>query len=281
MPSPLKFCDSSDTYETSKYVLFGVPFDSTVSFRPGERLAPNRIRESSYNIESYSLRKKYDIRDAGLYDMGDISEHHNPEDMLEEVFSTVDEIVSDGKFPIMLGGEHSITTGAVRRLKKKVVFIDAHTDFRDSYLRERYSHASVARRVSEIVEKRNIVSLGIRSISPEEIETVPQKFFTSYEIRNDPHKALEYLKQFADDDIYFSIDFDGFDPSFAPGVGTPEPFGIDPIIVLDIMEIIKKKIVGVDLVEMTPLYDNGNTSMLAARLIQEIIASIESDTNDK
>lgn len=279
MPSNLKFCDSSEDYDSSKYVLFGVPFDATVSFRPGEKLAPNRIRESSYNIESYSLFHDYNVKDAGIFDLGDISDYHDPQGMLDEVYGIVDQITTDKKFPIMIGGEHSISTGALRKIKSKVIFIDAHTDFRDSYMGEKYSHASVARRVSEIIGKENILSIGIRSVSPEEKEEGTQDYISSYEVRNNYDVALEKIKNFADGPIYFSIDFDGFDPSFAPGVGTPEPFGIDPYIVLDIMKIIRKRIVGLDIVEISPIYDNGNTTMLAARIIQEVIASIESGMN--
>ncbi len=276
MPSNLKFCDSSESYELSKYVMFGVPFDATVSFRPGEKLAPNRIRESSYNIESYSLFHNVNTKDAGVYDLGDISEYHDPEEMLEEVYGIVDQIISDKKFPIMIGGEHSISTGAVKKIKGKVLFIDAHTDYRDSYMGEKYSHASVARRISEIIGKENILSIGIRSVSPEEINDGTQNFISSYEVRANYEAALKKIKEFADGPVYFSIDFDGFDPSYAPGVGTPEPFGIDPYIVFDIMKIIRKKITGLDIVEISPPYDNGNTTMLAARIIQEVIASVES-----
>ncbi|MEM0127581.1 MAG: agmatinase [Thermoplasmatales archaeon] len=275
MASRLKFCDTIDDYAESRYVIFGVPFDSTVSFRAGEKLAPNEIRKASYNMESYSLYRGVDLKNAAIFDDGDLDEHHETEDMLEEVFSEVDKIVSDGKFPIMLGGEHSISLGALRRLKCKTVFIDAHTDFRDSYLGNRYSHACVARRVSEIVGKDNIVSLGIRSVSPEEVESGTQKFFTSFQLRKESASAMEYLNNFAGSPVYLSIDFDGFDPAFAPGVGTPEPFGLDPLIILDLMDAIGSKLVGFDLTEISPVYDNGNTSMLAARIVQEVVSFLE------
>lgn len=275
MPSPLKFCDSSDSYKDSKYVIFGVPFDSTVSFRSGEKLAPNKIREASYNMESYSIYRGVNLKNSGIYDMGDIEEYHNSEDMLDEVFSVVDGIVADKKFPIMIGGEHSITFGAVKRIKSKVVFIDAHTDFRSSYLGEKYSHACVARRVSEVVGKENIVSIGIRSVSPEEIKEGTQKYFTSFEANEDFGKVSRFLRKFANSSTYLSIDFDGFDPAYAPGVGTPEPFGLDPIVIMDILNAIGPKLLGLDLTEITPLYDNGNTAMLAARIIQEVVSYLE------
>ncbi len=279
MPSPLKFCDSSDNYVGSKYVIFGVPFDSTVSFRAGEKLAPNKIREESFNMESYSVYRGIDLKNSGIYDLGNTEEYHDPERVLEEVYSIVDGIVSDGKFPIMLGGEHSVTFGALKRMKSKVVFIDAHTDFRDSYMGQRYSHACVARRVSEVVGRENVVSIGIRSISPEEIKEGTQKFFTSYEANHDFKKVSSYLQAFADSPTYLSIDFDGFDPAFAPGVGTPEPFGLNPVVIMDILDSIGPNLVGLDIMEITPLFDNGNTSMLAARIIQEVVSYMEKRKN--
>lgn len=281
MPSTLRFCDSSDNYEDSKYVIFGVPFDSTVSFRPGEKFAPNRIREVSFNMESYSLYRGVNLKDSAIYDMGDIAEHHNSDDMLEEVYSVVDKIVSDKKFPIMLGGEHSITLGAIRRIKSKVIFIDAHTDFRDSYLGQKYSHASVARRVSEIIGKESIVSIGIRSVSPAEMENGTQRFFTSFEVNTNPRKLGDFLKDFSTSPVYLSIDFDGFDPAFAPGVGTPEPFGLNPIILLEILDHVGMNISGMDITEITPLYDNGNTTMLAARIIQEVVSFLEREKHER
>jgi agmatinase len=275
MPSLLKFCDSSDNYDNSRYVIFGVPFDATVSFRAGEKLAPNEIRKASYNMESYSLYSGIDLKNSGIYDLGDLDEHHKTEDMIEEVFSLVDKIVSDHKFPVMLGGEHSITYGAIKRIKSKVIFIDAHSDFRDSYLGDKYSHACVARRVSEVVGRENVVSIGVRSMSPEERETGTQKFFTSFEVNEDKNKLKAFLRSFADSPVYLSIDFDGFDPAFAPGVGTPEPFGLNPMIIMDILGAVGDRLVGLDLTEITPLYDNGNTSMLAARMIQEIVSFME------
>lgn len=276
MASLLKFCDSIDNYADAKYVIIGVPFDSTVSFRAGEKLAPNTIRQASYNMESLVLRKKYDLKKANIFDMGDLDETHDSEEMNEMVFSVVDEIVSDGKFPVLLGGEHSISFGAIKRLRKKTLFIDAHTDFRKSYLGNFYSHASIARRASEIIGIENVMSVGIRSVSPEELESGTQKFISSFEFHSQKEKSLKEIKNFSNGGVYFSIDMDGIDPSFAPGVGTPEPFGLSNWDMLDIIDVISHDLVGLDIVEITPVYDNGNTSAFAARLIQEIIASRES-----
>jgi agmatinase len=275
MPTHLKFCDSSDSYDDSKYVLFGVPFDSTVSFRSGEKFAPNEIRKASYNMESYSVYRGVDLKNSGIFDMGDIEEYHRPEEMIEEVYSVVDRIVSDGKFPIIMGGEHTISNGAIKRIKSKVIFIDAHTDYRDSYMGDKNSHACVARRAAEVVGKENVVSIGPRSISKEEMEAGPQKYFTSYEVNEDKRKLKSFLKEFCNTGVYLSIDFDGFDPAYAPGVGTPEPFGLNPMIVMDILESTGRNLVGLDVNEITPTFDNGNTSMLAARIIQEVVSYLE------
>ncbi|MGC8562427.1 MAG: agmatinase [Thermoplasmata archaeon] len=275
MPSRLKFCDSSDSYDDSKYVIFGVPFDSTVSFRSGAKLAPNEIRKASYNMESYSVYRGIDTKNSGVYDQGDIDEYHKPEEMTEEVYSVVDGIVSDHKFPIMMGGEHSITYGAIKRIRSKVIFIDAHTDYRDSYMGDKLSHACVARRVSEVVGKENVVSIGIRSVSPEEVKEGTQRYFTSFEVNSDRKNLKSFLNEFCRSPVYLSIDFDGFDPAYAPGVGTPEPFGLNPMIVMDILDSVGNNLVGLDINEITPLYDNGNTSMLAARIIQEVVSYLE------
>lgn len=275
MPSPLKFCDSTDSYEDSRYVIFGVPFDSTVSFRSGEKLAPNEIRKASYNMESYSVFRGVDLKNAGIFDLGDIEEYHKSEDMIEEVYSVVDRIVSDHKFPIMMGGEHSVSNGAIKRIRSKVIFIDAHTDYRNSYMGDKDSHACVARRTCEVVGKENVVSIGIRSISKEEIDAGTQKYFTSFEVNAGNSKMKSYLKDFGKSSVYLSIDFDGFDPAYAPGVGTPEPFGLNPMIVMDILDSVGNNLVGLDVNEITPVFDNGNTSMLAARIIQEVVSYLE------
>lgn len=275
MPSPLKFCDSSDDYDDSRYVIFGVPFDSTVSFRSGEKMAPNEIRKASYNMESYSVYRGVDIRDAGVFDLGDIEECQNPEDMIEEVYSVVDKIVSDRKFPIMIGGEHTVSNGAIKRIRSKVVFIDAHTDYRDAYMGNKNSHACVARRTSEVVGKENVVSIGTRSISKEELDAGPQRYFTSFEVNSDNSRLKSFLKEFSSSPVYLSIDFDGFDPAYAPGVGTPEPFGLNPMVVMDVLDSVGANLVGLDLNEITPTFDNGNTSMLAARIIQEVVSYLE------
>lgn len=281
MPSLLKFADSDYSYEDSKFVIFGVPYDGTTSFRGGARFAPNAIREASINLESFVYDNEFYLKRAKIHDMGNLEEQGLVTDVVDETRFTIEQILDDKKFPIMLGGEHSITIGTAMALKNfdySILFIDAHSDFRDSYLGVDFSHACVAKKSFEFLGKDRIASIGVRSVSPEEYEDprfkdfyhIPSKFVFENGIQKSLEKILEHLKN---RNIYLSIDVDGIDPSFAPGVATPEPFGLS---IWDVRYIINKigdKLIGADIVEISPPFDNGNTSMLGARLVQEIISS--------
>ncbi len=279
MTNLLKFADSESSYGESEFVIFGVPFDRTTSFRGGARFAPNSIREASINLESFLISPEFYFRDVKIHDMGNLYESGNVRDMVDEVSSIFSEIISDGKFPIMLGGEHSVTIGTLETLKKieaTIVFIDAHSDFRDSYLNEKFSHACVARRSFEKLGKERVISIGIRSVSPEEF-TDPEfknfKHYTSFQIKEmGIKKIVEYIGKIGGK-IYLSIDMDGIDPAYAPAVATPEPYGLTPWDVREIIFSIGDRVVGADIVEIVPHYDNGNTSMLGAKFVQEIIVS--------
>ncbi len=279
----LHFADADFNFESSHFVIFGVPFDGTSSYRHGSKFAPDEIRKASYNLESYLVEHDFWMRDAKIHDMGNIGtldEFGNVEDVVDAVYSTF--LSLRGRFPIMLGGEHSITIGAARALRELenvgIVFIDAHADFREEYLGNRYSHACVARRAYEYLDGK-VVSLGVRSASREEAldaRKMGYGWLTSYEFhelgwRDAIEKALERLNV---EKIYLSIDIDGIDPSFAPGTGTPEYFGLTPMDVKRIIDFLGPKLVGADIVEVCPPCDNGNTAVLAARLVQEIVAAV-------
>ncbi|MEM0150833.1 MAG: agmatinase [Thermoplasmata archaeon] len=276
----MKFADSDYEYKDSRYVIFGVPFDGTTSFRPGSRFAPNSIRIASKNLESFVYENRVNMREKVINDLGDLEEFGNVDDVIKEVKFTIDKIMDDGKFPIMLGGEHSITAGAALSIKDRdysIIFIDAHSDFRDEYLGVKYSHACVARRAFEILGENRVFSIGVRSVSMEEYNSEDFKkyiHFPSYIVHSvGMENVLDNLEKYlGNNKIYLSIDMDGIDPSYAPGVATPEPFGISPWDLKYLIEKFSKKIVGADIVEISPPYDNGNTSMLGARLIQEIIS---------
>lgn len=278
----LHFADSNSDFESSYFVIFGVPFDGTSSYRHGSKFAPDEIRKASYNLESYLPEHDFSFRNVKVHDMGNIGtldEFGNAEDVIESVYSTL--LSLEEKFPIMLGGEHSITIGAAKALASKsnvgMLFIDAHADFRDSYLGNRYSHACVARRAYEYL-KGKIISLGVRSASEDEVifaRKIGYKWFTSYDFRERGWEEVikEALEILDVEKIYLSIDIDGIDPSFAPGTGTPEYFGLTPLEVKNIIDFLGPKLIGADIVEICPPCDNGNTSILGARFVQEIIAA--------
>ncbi len=287
----LHFADANGDFDSSFFVIFGVPFDGTSSFRHGSKFAPDEIRKASYNLESYMLEHGISIPDLPVHDMGNIGtldEFGSVEEVIETVHSTMDYILPE-KFPIMLGGEHSITIGAAEALKKigdvGIIFIDAHGDFRDEYLGNRYSHACTARRAYEILNKK-VISIGVRSASREEVvdaKKLRYAWIDAYDFHKIGWKmAIEKaLKIMNVEQIYLSIDIDGIDPAYAPGTGTPEFFGLTPLDVKNIIDFLGPKLIGADITEVCPVYDNGNTAVLASRLVQEIIAAKAKTWKDK
>ena len=257
--------------EGAKAFFLGVPFDSTSSFRPGSRFAPEAIRQASCNFESYDCFLKKEPE--GIVDFGDLSRSVNYEDLEMELTSLLR--LHKEHFPIIAGGEHSITPIIVSEMKGRydnlfVITLDAHMDFRRSYMGTENSHACASRKVSEIVGIENMLLMGLRSFSREEAEGSKNlEYYTSLEVR----ERLDELCDRIDDiknNIYLSIDMDCFDPAYAPAVGNPEPYGLNPLEVRRIIESASPKLVGFDIVELCPPYDNGNTACLAAKLVHEI-----------
>lgn len=277
-----KIADAQSSYEEAKYVIFGVPFDITSSFRRGSRLAPDTIRLAYDNLESFDFQYDVNFPDIPICDLGDLYVEEDAEEVVNDIERSVKHIVEDNKIPIMLGGEHSLSTGLVRNFPgSSMIIIDAHSDFRDEYMGSKFNHACITRRSLEILGPHRIFSVGTRSVSREEFES-PEwgqvRFISANEVRERGiFRVIEEIEsKIHDRTIYFSIDMDGIDPSEAPGVGTPEPYGIASGDVRALIQHFAKRIVGFDIVEMTPVYDNGNTSMLAAKLIQDFIGSKES-----
>jgi agmatinase len=276
MTKYLTFAESSSSFEDAKFVIYGVPFDATCSFRSGTRHGPNKIREASYNFETYMFELGRDITDLSICDIGNTDEFGNAETMIKGVHEFAKDIVDNGKFPVMMGGEHSITPPVVRCFENVgVISLDAHLDFRESYLDERNSHACSTRRISDIVGIRNVVPIGVRSMSLEEKKDADKlglKFISSFDviegqgIESAVKSALENIDK---EHIYLTVDIDVIDPAYAPAVGTPEPFGLTPLDVKKAVDLLGERLVGFDLVEVSPPWDHGNTAALAARLIIE------------
>ncbi|HJJ42840.1 MAG TPA: agmatinase [Methanocorpusculum sp.] len=268
------FADAETEYSDASYAIFGVPFDGTTSFKAGCRDAPAAIRQASYNIETYDPYNDIELPEIPFHDMGDMYAECLPDLVVDQVQDVVGDLRKDGKIPIMIGGEHSVTIGAVRALSPKwYVVCDAHLDMQDEYRGSAYNHDCVTARVSEITQ--NIIIIGARSGAREEFAHAREKYhlYTADEIRSRGIQSI--LKEVSEligvDPLYLSIDADSIDCCLTPGLGTPEPFGLTPADIRDVIRTLAKNAVGFDYVEVLP-NDAGQTAMVAAHLIREFIA---------
>ena len=274
----LRFADTIDDYAAARVAILGVPYDRTTSYRPGTRFGPDAIREASWNFESYLFDHGVDLRDIDVFDMGDTEEFGPVEEMYDEVHSTAGSAIRDGKFLITFGGEHSISPPIVTNYPRDtgVVVVDAHLDFRNEYLGWKNSHACASRRFADHVGIGSVMQIGIRSVAREDLEDAKGlDFIDAYFVsENGIDASIKRIEEkLGKKKIYLSIDIDGIDPAYAPGTGTPEPFGLSPLQVRKLIVKLSSRLVGADIVEVSPQYDNGNTAALAARLAREIIAT--------
>ncbi|ADI74641.1 agmatinase [Methanohalobium evestigatum Z-7303] len=275
--------DAMADYESARYVIFGVPFDGTSSYRVGSRWAPDSVRTASSNFESYNSYFDIDFVDLNIYDAGNLETFASVDDTLRELYNETDSLLRNNKVPLMVGGEHSLTYPCVKACKENVgddfgvVVLDAHFDLRDEFDGVKHSHASVSRHITDDISS-NYVLLGVRSGTREEWEFARDnniKFYTPEDIRKQGintviSEVVEYLNS---DSIYLSLDMDAFDSTHAPATGTPEPFGLDPFDVRHIIHALAPISIGFDLMEIVPGYDTGQTAILGAKLMREFIAS--------
>ncbi|GAA4298181.1 agmatinase [Anaerocolumna aminovalerica] len=267
-------CDRE--YEESKIVLFGAPFDSTTSYRPGTRFASSAIRNESFGIETYSPYLDKDLTDYKIFDGGDLElTFGNPGRALKDIEEFSSQIIKDGKIPFMIGGEHLVTLGAVRAAVKvyedlHIIHFDAHADLRDDYLGETLSHASVMRRCWDLVGDNKIFQFGIRSGDREEFRWGKDHVKTTKFTFEGLEELIESLKG---KPVYFTIDLDVLDPSAFPGTGTPEAGGVTFLDLLSaVRKVSKLNIVGLDMNELSPIYDqSGASTALACKLVREIL----------
>ena len=273
-----RFADAVGSFDDARIVLFGVPFDRTSSFRFGSRWAPDAIREASYNFETYMMDHGRDILDVKFHDLGNLPDFATAAEMVKEVAETSSRIVQAGKIPIAIGGEHSIAPAVVRGLPKDVgvIGLDAHLDFRDSYMEDKWSHACSQRRIAEHVGFDRTVYAGVRSFSSEEKEDRERlglSYISAYEIHQKGiDRAIDRaLHAVGREKVHLTIDTDAIDPAFAPAVGNPEPFGLTPLQVKGVVNALAPRLVGMDINEVSPAWDQGQTALLAARLIREAI----------
>lgn len=276
-----RFADAVAKPEDAKIALFGVPFDRTCSFRAGSRYAPQAIRQASYNFETYMMDHARNLLDVPFADLGDTPAFGGTEEMVAGVSKLAGNVLKSRKIPIVLGGEHSLAPAVVRAFPRDigVIGIDAHLDFRDSYLDEKWSHACSARRCADHVGVEHVVYIGVRSFSLEERDDLERLGLTYVSVYDVHDKGIEAavaraLKVVDRDAVYLTIDMDGVDPAFAPAVGNPEPFGLSPLQVKKLLALLAPHLVGLDLNEVSPAWDFGQTSLLAARLVREAIVDI-------
>jgi len=278
------FSGFSKSINEARYVVLGVPYDQTSTFRSGSRFAPRAIRDASLNIETYSMRTDVDIEKVPIHDAGDLHVVDNLEETLGRLGRITKDILSSQKVPVCIGGEHTIALGVVRSLPKSVgvVSFGAHGDLRDEYGGNRFSHATVLRRISEVVGTDGVFICGLRAICKEEMEFIQQheiQKMSPWEIREiGLSKAAERVKAFTEnfDHVYLIVDADALDPAFAPGVANPEFNGLTPHELVSLMSTVADdRLIGFDLVEVCPNYDTGATAVAAARIIFEVIAHAE------
>ncbi len=272
-------CDAS--YDDARIVLFGAPFDSTTSFRPGTRFAPHAIRSESFGLETYSPWLDRDLEDISVFDSGDIELCIGSADKaLDQISERTATILKDGKIPFMIGGEHLVTLGAFREVFKKypdihIIHFDAHTDLRDDYLDVKLSHACVIRRCHDLVGDGRIHQFGIRSGERAEWRWARQGHTDLHPFSFDG--LAETVKGLGSTPVYFTIDLDVMDPSVFPGTGTPEYGGVT---FMQLFEALKTvcggcNIVGLDVNELCPPYDQTGASTAAAcKIIRELLLSI-------
>lgn len=268
-------CDKS--FEESRVVLFGAPYDSTTSFRPGTRFGPSAMRAESFGIETYSMLIDKDlIDDTAVFDSGDLElPFGNQQGALKLIEERAEEILAADKIPFLLGGEHLVTLGAVKAAAKKypdlhIIHFDAHADLREDYLGNPLSHACVLRRCHDILGDGRIFQFGIRSGTREERQFMRDKHVTT-ELFGDStlDRVIEGLKGRP---VYLTIDMDVLDPSEFPGTGTQEAGGFSYLqLVADVTSIARKlNIVALDNVELNPSLDtSGRSTALACKFLRE------------
>jgi len=276
-----RFLNALPQGERGEAAIVGVPFDGTASYRPGARFGPSAIRAASHSLETYSSFINKDLSGRDVIDSGDLElSPGDVDEMLLRVEEKTDDIILSDMRPIFLGGEHTATLGVVRALVKvypdlMVIQLDAHADFKDEYLGSKINHATVMRRVADLISSDRIIKLGIRAGTKDELSEagievpIPLEF-----IRQDGNQIIGSLPE--DTPVYVSLDLDVFDPSLIPGVGNPEPHGLTWREFIQITRALAfLNFVGFDVMELTPKYDTtGVSAVVAASVVRDLTLSL-------
>jgi agmatinase len=274
-------------FRKAKYVVFGVPFDVTSTYRTGARFGPNSVRQASLNIETYSFRSGVYVEDLALHDLGDLHVSTSPKRTVDMLKLVVEDLLDVKKVPVAIGGEHTITLGVLKGLGDKakdtaVVSFDAHLDVRKEYQGLTLSHTTFMRVINEDVKPAKIIEVGTRAVSKEELayaELAGIDFFTSQQIRKEgATQTIQRLKEelASYKRLYLTVDLDVLDPAFAPAVQNPESDGLETHTLLDVLcALCDKHVVGFDVVELAPVYDQGISAVAAAKVIFEMLCQLE------
>ena len=281
LPNVETFIGCESIFEEASVVLYGAPFDSTTSFRPGARFGPAAMRHESFGLETYSPYQDRDLMDISVFDSGDLELCFGSSEMaLSDIEQRAKEILNAGKFPLLLGGEHLVTLAAVRAVfdtypDLHIIHFDAHADLRDDYLGAKLSHACVLRRCHELLGDNRIHQFCIRSGEREEFQFAAQHTdfhpFTFEGLKETVRELKE--KQVP---VYFTIDLDCLDPSVFPGTGTPEAGGVSFLELLDAIRTVSQaNVVGADVNELAPMLDaSGVSTATACKVLRELLLAI-------
>lgn len=263
-------------YEKAGIVVLPVPYDGTSTWLKGADKGPQAILEASANMELYDIETDSEVYTRGIATLDPVTEASSPEAMADAVEMQVDAILNDKKFPVILGGEHSVSIGVFRAFAKhyenySVLQLDAHSDMRDSYEGSDHNHACVMARAQEMA---TVAQVGIRSSCSEEKHNIdPDRIFYAHEIKESSNWMYDVSERL-NDNVYITIDLDVLDPAYMPSTGTPEPDGLNYREILNFLKLINERhnIIGLDVVELCPNETNKAPDFLAAKLIYQILS---------
>ena len=284
---PNVFSGFQKDFDKADYVILGVPFDATSTYRTGARFGPNAIRQASLNIETYSFRTGLDVENLRLHDLGDLHISTDTRKTLNVLELVIKDVIKANKVPVTIGGEHTITLGIAKGFgseisKTAIISFDAHLDLRNEFLGLKLSHTTFMRRINEETKPSKIIEVGTRSICKEELAYAKKtgiEFLTTQQIRKEGSQRIaERLKEKLKEckHIYLSIDMDVLDPAYVPAVQNPEADGLEMHVLLDILgRICDRRVMGFDVLEIAPNYDQGITAIQAAKVIFEVLCSLQ------
>lgn len=273
------FTAEQTRYESAEIAILPVPYDGTSTWIKGADRGPEALLEASYNLEFYDIETDSEVYRRGIATLEPVTESSSPEAMACEVERRMTAILADGKFPVLIGGEHSVSIGAFRAMAKRyhnlsIVQFDAHADMRDEYEGSPYNHASVMARAKELGV--GITQVGIRSVAREELHNIdPERTFYAHNIVG--HSGFEeQISAQLGRDVYLTIDLDVLDPAYLPSTGTPEPGGLSYMELLRVLKHIIKhhRVVGLDIVELCPNPAAKASDFLAAKLLYRILSEL-------